>query len=300
MPTDELRRCLVAAVRGGWLAGYALLGALMARLRKAPDEAVDLALQLADSEDEWTSFQGLTVAHSLVPTAIALNLIGQPPVNVGWFVRLASALEDHARRIFENRGRPLVVSGLSSLPLDLGHVFLARHLVTGDLLPLVDELRASARRAQGGERYLLGEIEIIRGLGNLPRAGQSAVAPEALALWRHAPAEDDHDRKVLDTLAETLAEMLAAFPSVLEGWLEQSGNQPLEARVREKLLEVDSDQLVYRYGPYMMIIFGSSPVTSRKLVPVMEDILKPARDMEHAITLLGEFLFDPDQMPFLW
>jgi hypothetical protein len=187
------------------------------------------------------------------------------------------------------------------LPLNLGHVFLANVLATGELMPLVEELRASARTiGDDGEKYLLGEVEIIRGLGNLPRVGHAAAAPDALTLWQHAESGDEHDRVVFDTLAETLAEMLAAFPDSLEGWLERSRNPALEARVREKLLTVDPDRVVYNYGLYMMVIFWANPETARKLVPVMEQILEPAKDMEHAVRLLGELLFDPDQMPFLW
>jgi hypothetical protein len=65
LPPHELQTSLRIAAQGGWLAGYTIQGALMARLRRAPDEAVDLALDLAGSADERVRYQGLTVASAL-------------------------------------------------------------------------------------------------------------------------------------------------------------------------------------------------------------------------------------------
>lgn len=290
----ELARTLRLAARGGALASFAIQGALMARLRHDPDDAIDLVFSLADSDDDRISRQGLTAAGVLVLSAMA---VAERPTEQEWFKRLADELETRARQTFPKYATPLNQRGVPVPPLDLQHVFLARQLTIERLIPLVEELRASAQRDQ----YCEGEVEVIRGLGGLFRLGYPEVALDALTLWgdvRDGP--DEYQRTVFDTVADALAEMLAAFPDSLEGWLERARNPALEARVREKLLEIDPELLVFRYGPYMMIFLACKPDSARALSPALVKIFRPAPNLEEAVKILGEVLFDLKNSPFLY
>lgn len=285
LPAGELAHWIGISARGGYFGTVIIRAALLARLRQNPEEAVEIALTLADADDRVASMHGLTAAGDLVLGAVALGRReSQPP----WFHRLAAGLEENARRIFSGPSTTVRVFEANQFMVDLEHVFLARQLTIGELKGLVSDLRSSAKRLGNVE----GEVQIIRSLGVLPMLDLASDGLDALELW-----SDSTDDNILEVFAVVIAEILSAHSLYVDGWIDRLNNPALEFRINEKLLEVRPEELVFKNGIYTFVALACDPNAARAFIPVLEEILESTTQLEDGLRIFGNLLFDLYETP---